>query len=207
MKSVIDNGSQALNIEFDRDVKRRLIEDAFGTVGTLQSLAIDVLDEAQVAYKQEEKRIVGDRELYESVAMQHADQLNAIYQTFAERVARGIRQKKNSTGIYAHMLWAVMEASEEDLTEGLSTDEIFKVASSRENRIQKPNLRQILRKIGALQVDSDGRGLILSYDDAKDEVTVVDKQLFLYRKYATVQWPWEKILEDVNADDAFSGEG
>ena len=105
------------------------------------------------------------------------------------------------------MLWAVMEASEEDLTEGLSTDEIFKVASSRENRIQKPNLRQILRKIGALQVDSDGRGLILSYDDAKDEVTVVDKQLFLYRKYATVQWPWEKILEDVNADDAFSGEG
>ena len=196
-----------MNIEFDRDVKRRLIEDAFGTVGTLQSLAIDVLDEAQVAYKQEEKRIVGDRELYESVAMQHADQLNAIYQTFAERVARGIRQKKNSTGIYAHMLWAVMEASEEDLTEGLSTDEIFKVASSRENRIQKPNLRQILRKIGALQVDSDGRGLILSYDDAKDEVTVVDKQLFLYRKYATVQWPWEKILEDVNADDAFSGEG
>mgnify|MGYP000532878565 CR=1 FL=1 len=207
LKLVLDNGSEALNIEFDRDVKRRLVEDAFGAVGTLQSLTIDVLDAAQIEQTEKEKKVVGDREMYEAVAMEHADQLNAIYQTFATRVAKGIRQRKKSTGIYAHMLWAVMEANEKDLIDGLSTDDIFKIASSREGRIQKPNLRQILRKIGELQVDSDGRGLILSYDDTKDEVTVVDKQLFLYRKYATVQWPWEKILEDVNSEEAFSGEG
>ena len=74
-------------------------------------------------------------------------------------------------------------------------------AKQQEPRIQKPNLRAILTKIDSLQVDDEGRGLVISYDENKDEVSIVDKQLFLYRKYATVGWPWENIIEDVALDD------
>lgn len=205
LKEVIAKGGDALRIEIESSVVKLLIEDAFGTVGTLQDLTLRLLDELGISKTQPDVITVGDRDTYEAVALNHAEQLNAVYQTFAARVAKGIRQRKKSTGIYAHMLWAVMDASDKKLTEGYSTDAIFDVASKREKRIQKPNLRQILRKIGELQVDQDGRGLILAYDDNKDEVTVVDKQLFLYRKYATVKWPWEQVLEEIQNDDAYDG--
>ena len=204
---VLNKGGCALRVEIEPSVQKLLIQDSFGTVGTIQDLALRLLDEVGIECTQSDFVEVGDRAIYENVALNHADQLNAVYQTFAARVAKGIRQRQKSTGIYAHMLWAVMDATDQELTEGYPTDSIFKVASKREPRIQKPNLRQILRKVGELQVDEDGRGLILAYDDNKDEVTVVDKQLFLYRKYATVRWPWEQVLEDIQSDDAFSGEG
>ncbi len=207
LREVLKQGGDALRIKLESSVERLLIEDAFGTVGTLQDLTLRLLDEIRVEHTQPKRITIGDRDTYEAVALSHADQLNAVYQTFAARVAKGIRQRKKSTGIYAHMLWAVMDASDAELIEGYSTDAIFKVASGREPRIQKPNLRQILRKIGELQVDQEGRGLILSYDDNKDEVTVVDKQLFLYRKYATVRWPWEQVLQEIQKDDAFCGDG
>lgn len=203
---VIAKGSKALRIEIDQKIKRRIVEDSFGTVGTLQNLMLALLDRNGIEQEQKSVFFVTDLERYEEVAMEYADQLNAVYQTFAKRVAKGIRQRKKSTGIYAHMLKAVMEADDYTLTQGLSTDQIFKTASEREARIQKPNLRQILTKIGALQVDDAGRGLILAYDDNNDEVTVVDKQLFFYRKYATVRWPWEQVLEEVSAEEAYSAD-
>jgi hypothetical protein len=107
------------------------------------------------------------------------------------------------------MMAVVLEASDEDLSRGLPIAEIFKLASAREPRIQKGNLRTILEKIDRMQVDDDGRGLVITYDQHQEEVFVVDKQLLLYRKYATVKWPWENIIERVNeaqggyeADDA-----
>jgi hypothetical protein len=130
--------------------------------------------------------------------MDYADQLNALYQTFAARVTGGIRKRQNSTGIYAHMLAVVMDADVKKLTDGLSTDEVFQAAHMREPRIQKGNLQQVLQRIDGIQVDEDGRGLILTYDENKDEVFVVDKQLFFYRKYATARWSWERIIEQVN---------
>jgi len=199
LRSVIDNGSKALNIEFSTAIVARMVEDSFGTVGILQRLALATLDEAKIEEGQKHLTTVDQVGSYEGAAMSYAEQLNALYQTFAKRVANGIRQRANSTGIYAHMLSVVLSADDKTLTDGLHTDAIFTEAHKIETRVQKPNLRQILLKIDALQVDNDGRGLILSYDEHKDEVFVVDRQLFLYRKYATVRWPWEQLIAEANA--------
>lgn len=196
---VLDKGSKALNISFGSSVKSKLVEDAFGTVGILQTLTLGTLDESKIFEQQKKLVTIDSMPAYEGAAMKYADQLNALYQTFAKRVAGGIRQRRNSTGIYAHMLHVVLSASDKQLTDGLHTDEIFRAAHAREPRVQKPNLRQILEKIDGIQIDEDGRGLILSYDQNKDEVFVVDKQLFLYRKYATVRWPWENLIEQADA--------
>lgn len=49
-----------------------------------------------------------------------------------------------------------------------------------------------------LQVDDDGRGLVLSYNEATAEVSIVDRQLLLYRRYATVKWPWEDMISEAD---------
>jgi hypothetical protein len=78
----------------------------------------------------------------------------------------------------------------------LTLDYIFQKAHSREPRIQKGNLRTVLEKFEQLQVDDQGRGLVLAYNEADAEISVVDRQLLLYRKYCTVKWPWEDLIKE-----------
>lgn len=199
LKSVIEKGSNVLNIRFSAEIVDSLVQSSFGTVGILQKLALGTLDAAKIYEAQKHEIPISKIDYFYSAAMEYAEQLNALYQTFAKRVAAGIRQRQNSTGIYAHMLKVVLAADDKTLSDGLHTDAIYAEANKLEPRIQKPNLRQILLKIDAIQVDDDGRGLILSYDENKDEVCVVDRQLFLYRKFATVRWPWEQIITEADA--------
>lgn len=198
LEKVIAKGSDALNIEIEKPIRERLVEDAYGTVGILQKLTLAFLDASKIVKTSSNKIFIGDTKKYQDVAMDYADQLNALYQTFAMLVTAGIRRRKNSTGIYAHMLAVVMDVDVRKLTDGLSAGEIFQLAHAREPRIQMGNLRQVLLKIDDIQVDEDKRGLILTYDANKEQVFVVDKQLFFYRKYATVRWPWEDIIAQVD---------
>jgi hypothetical protein len=99
----------------------------------------------------------------------------------------------------------IMKASDTDLINGLSVDKIFAAASKREPRILLGNLKCILGKIESLQIDSDGRGLVLSYNPDRG-ISVVDRQLLLYRKFATINWPWESIITQVEATDAYQAD-
>ena len=38
--------------------------------------------------------------------------------------------------------------------------------------------------------------MVLAYNEANREVSVVDRQVLLYRKYSTVQWPWEDLIRE-----------
>jgi hypothetical protein len=40
------------------------------------------------------------------------------------------------------------------------------------------------------------RGLVIAYNEAEGEISVVDRQLLLYRKYSTVKWPWEDLIAE-----------
>jgi hypothetical protein len=37
-------------------------------------------------------------------------------------------------------------------------------------------------------------------------ISVVDRQLLLYRKFATVNWPWESIITQVEPTDAYQAD-
>jgi hypothetical protein len=97
----------------------------------------------------------------------------------------------------------VLEDTDDDeLFRGVSLDKIHQKAHARQNRIQKGNLDTILRRIEELQVDDDGRGLVLAYNQRDQEVTVVDRQLLLYRHYSTVKWPWEDLIREAEVGAA-----
>ena len=94
-----------------------------------------------------------------------------------------------------------MAADDKDLTDGLSARAIYTVASAKQPRIQLGNLKIALARIPELQVDNDGRGLVLAYDPTGEKVSAVDKQLLLYRKFATVKWPWEDLINEIPDQD------
>ncbi|MDQ8198491.1 hypothetical protein QEH56_10050 [Pelagicoccus enzymogenes] len=190
LKSVIEKGGRKLNVEFNADVISKLIDAAFGNVGIMQELVLDTLERSGIEESKFKKQNCCDPSKVTDASMFYSEQLNPIYRTLAKRISSGIRNKKNSTDAYMHML--VVLLSEEDLAliNGVHIDVLYEKVRSREPRINKGNLKKALSKLEELQVDQDGRGLVFSFNDA-DEVHVVDRQLLLYRSHMTVNWPWE----------------
>jgi hypothetical protein len=194
LRRIFARGGDALNLAFSDAVQNRAVSDSYGNCGILQRLIVDTLDRLGVTGAADHLVHVDDVAALEHAEVFYAEELNSVYQTFASRVATGIRTRQNSTAIYAHAMAAVLGASDEDLITGVSIDRIYAEAHARESRIQKGNLRNALSRIEGMQVDSAGRGLVLS--NSEGHVRVVDRQLLLYRKYSTVSWPWDDLIAD-----------
>jgi len=206
---ILTKGGSALHIEFDAKVRDALVDRSYANAGLLQALALLTLDDADI---HEGSGIFSTKHVdnlthVESASMACAEQLNPVYQQFAKRVATGMRTRSNATGIYAHAMAVIMDASDEELIKGLHARQIFERAVKRQPRIQYGNLKAILDKLPALQVDEDGRGLILGYSPATEEITIVDRQLLLYRRFSTVKWPWEDLIREADANGGRLDEG
>ncbi len=128
--------------------------------------------------------------------MEYAEQLNPVYQQFSKLVSKGIRSRKNSTGIYAHAMNAIIDSADWELINGLPAKSIYERAHAKQDRIQFGNLKIVLEKLPELQVDDNGRGMVITYNTATEEISVVDRQLLLYRRFSTVKWPWEDLIAE-----------
>lgn len=197
---ILRKGGASLNINFDREFTESCVSLSYGNAGILQSLVLRALDSLGITDAADTLTVVSSQEALQTAALQYADQLNPLYQQFARRVAGGIRTRQDSTGIYAHAMAVIMACPDEVCIRGITLDHIYQLAHEREGRIQKGNLRTILEKLEALQVDDEGRGLVVSYNEANSEVCVVDRQLLLYRKFCTVSWPWEELISEVQIE-------
>lgn len=202
LKQVFYKGCGVLNLRPTDAVASALAEISYESVGLLQKLALRTLDEMAIleGMPDGEEKKIDNRKAVDDAAMHVAEQLNQLYQTFANRVADGIRTRKNQTGIYAHAMAAIMAADDAALSNGLSAKDIFDVAHKRQPRIKYPNLKVILPRFAELQIDDQGRGLVLAYEPHDEKVSVVDKQLLLYRRFATVKWPWEQLIEEATKE-------
>ena len=209
MCKVLYKGCKALGLRMIPDVSKLLSEISYGSVGLLQKLALRLIDDElgiQDSATPDTENVIDQIDKVADAAMHVAEQLNQLYQTFARRVSEGIRKRNNATGIYAYAMAAIIGADDVTLTNGFSAKSIYAIAHARQERIQLPNLRSVLTKFPELQVDADGRGLVLAYDSQNELVSVVDRQLLLYRRYATVRWPWEDIIAEVgDKDESYSG--
>ncbi len=197
LKRILNQGGAALGIKFEENFEEACANLSYGNAGILQALTLKSLDALGITEEVDGNIEISDKEALHTAALHYADQLNALYQQFAKRVAGGIRTRQDSTGIYAHAMAVIVEAPDDMCLRGIPLEYIYQVAHARENRIQKGNLRTILEKLEGLQVDKEGRGLVVAYNEADGEVTVVDRQLLLYRQFCTVSWPWENLIDEI----------
>jgi len=202
LERILLKGGWTLKLDFAEPLRKKLVELAYENAGILQKLALGTLDEMGIHEEASSDRKLVNIQAVEDAALHYADQINPLYQQFARRVAEGIRHREDSTGIYPHAMAAILSEADDKLLRGMNIDAIFQIANARQPRIHKGNLRTVLRNFARLQVDEEGRGLVLAYDEATDDVTVVDRQLLLYRRYATVRWPWETLIQEAEAKQA-----
>lgn len=197
LKLVLEKGGSALHIKFSEQVVLHFVSLAVGNVGILQKLTLMALDEADIQEGYLSEQVFSDKNKLDDAALAYAEQLNPLYQQFAKNVAHGIRTRSNSTGIYAYAISIIIGSTDNELQDGLHLDTIYSKAHARQPRIQRNNLALVLEKIEELQIDPDGRGLVIAYNPHSEVVSIVDRQLLLYRKYCTVKWPWEGLIAEV----------
>jgi hypothetical protein len=196
LKRVLHKGGHALRLRFTDEFAAACVADCYGNVGILQTLTLRALDALSIHEARPTEMIIDDVDALQTAALQYAEQLNPLYQQFAKRVSGGIRTRQDSTGIYAYAMAIILQAPDNLALSGISLDYIFQHANAQEPRIQKGNLRTVLERFEQLQVDEQGRGLVIAYNEANAEILVVDRQLLLYRKYCTVKWPWEELIAE-----------
>lgn len=205
LRQVIDNGSRTLKIQIDDNIKNDMICDSFGNVGILQSLLLRLVeDEAGIEETQDFDTPIVNPVFYDNAAKNYANQLDGLYQQFAQTLSTGIRQrKKKSTGIYALSMEAIVNATDRQLMKGFSRDDIYIITNEKEPRIKKGNLKSVLKKLVELQRPETGRSIVISYDESIDSVFAVDLQLLFYRKHHTMKWPWEELAEEARQQSLF----
>ncbi|MGW7214315.1 hypothetical protein [Streptomyces collinus] len=206
LEKILQQGGMALNVEFTPALRDKAIEICYGNAGILQTLILRTLDWLGIRQEQQDRRVISDVNALEESALYYVEQLHPLYQEFARSVSNGIRARRNSTGIYAHALAVILSSSDQQLIRGISLHQIYQAAHAREPRITKQNLQRALERIESLQVDTEGRGLVLAYNSAIRDVTVVDRQLLLYRRYSTIGWPWEDIASEASGNDRFNAD-
>ena len=207
LRQVIHAGSDALNIRIDTDIENNMIGDSFGNVGILQSLLLkSVEDEAKIGETQDFNTLIVNQVFYDNAAKAYAAQLDGLYQQFAQTLSTGIRQRKQSTGIYALSMEAIVNATDGQLMRGFSRNEIFAITNAKEPRIQIGNLKTVLKKLVELQRPETGRSLVISYDESIDSIFAVDLQLLFYRKHHTMKWPWEEMAEEARQLSLFEAD-
>jgi hypothetical protein len=206
LRRIFEKGGTALKLGFSPELQSQAIADCYENAGILQTLILGTLDRVGLDTKPDEETGVDSLPALEEAEMFYAEELNPLYQEFAGRVARGIRVRQNATGIYAHAMAVILSARDDELVRGVPLDTIYSLAHQRETRVQKGNLHVVLGRLESLQVDEDGRGLVLAYNEATREVTVVDRQVLLYRKFSTVKWPWEDLIQEAEARGEEFGE-
>jgi hypothetical protein len=192
-------GCRALNLTTSETVSRSIASDSYNNIGILQTLAQNLMDEYDIRDTSSSVGEIDDIGKLTNAGMTYANQLEAVYSLFTERVSEGIRKRKEATGIYAYALWAILESSDEDFKNGLSLDWIFAKSYARQPRIQKQNLRRVLQKFKELQADANGKGLVITFDDTSERIIILDKGLLFYRKYSTRSWPWETMAMEAGS--------
>ena len=91
------------------------------------------------------------------------------------------------------------QLNDDKLMQGIGLDIIYQIAHKKQPRIQKVNLKTILGKLEELQVDDEGRGLVLAFNKGTDEVSAIDRTILFYRKYFSAKWPWEDLISELES--------
>jgi hypothetical protein len=193
--TVLSKGEEALRMIIVPHIRQRMIDDASQNVGLLQRIAEQfcffsgVLETSSATVAQ----TLADEKAFQSARAKICGEETVRYRQFGEALSHGFKASEESElRVYMNIARCAIEASDQELRQGMHYNTVFERVSSMNPRIRRSDLTAALQRLNRLQQDRRISPLVLSYNDATKELQLVDRELLFYRKYGSPTWPWEE---------------
>jgi hypothetical protein len=194
LHQVLIQGCEALNIEFNDELRTELVQDAYGNVGLLQRLAEQVCLAAGILDQQKQTATLGPGGDLSKARETVSDRMRARYDAFADDFVRGMKRMTEGLEVYKHMLRAFTSSESEELLEGIDSRDLLRRIheTDPDATIRQSDLTQALDRIDRLQVKIGVHPQVLTYNRDRRRLFLADRSLLFYRRYGSPRWPWER---------------
>jgi hypothetical protein len=185
LRLVVEKGSDALNIELSDNLMRRLLEDAYTSVGLMQQLASELLWEAGVHRRPARKRRIDDETIYDTARRKVVDQIASRFDPFIDQLPAAANDD------LAHLLWAVTERLDDTtLLDGAGVDAVAAELTIVDSSMTVDRTTAVLERLHVVHRERNISPAVLAYDPARRCLILADRRFLLYRRQVSRPWPW-----------------
>jgi hypothetical protein len=186
LAEVISNGEARMNITFDADFKRRLIDSCFESVWVVQEGCYIACTRAGVDVKPAAPvdDIGAELDVGEVVGEVVQGQ-SARYNGFLEHFPEGFQ--KTALDMYRWLLLPIVATSPARLEDGLHYSDIKRcIATAHPDSFYDMSLRNALSRVSDLQTEKKVKPPVLDYDASSRKLTVVDRGFLIWLEHQDV---------------------
>lgn len=191
LEQVLQRGGEALNVSMSNTLRQELIRDAYGNVGTLQTLAEEVCKQAGVYERQQDPLYLPPGPNLARARELVAGGMRPRFQNFADAYVAGMRHCDDTERCALHAIVGVVcEQLDDQLLAGVTVDALASapVAAG----LTRADLLAALGRLERFQSELEISPLMLTYNRHAQTVGLIDRRFLFYRKYGTPRWPWDE---------------
>jgi hypothetical protein len=184
LHAVISCGEELLNLKFDDGLKEDLVAGCFESVSVVQESCFRICEQSGIVETLETVRVIGEDVDAEKVIRAVVDEQSARYNAFISRFASGFMETELE--MYRWLLYPVLNASAEELEEGISLTDInrtLRQVHPRGEELNPGNVTQALKSAASLQVQHGIKPLVLDYHQSARRLSVVDRGFLIWVSY------------------------
>lgn len=196
LEEVLNKGARKLNIMFTDSIKKKIIQDSNGNVGLLQRITKRLCLSSgiqQEADRNGTATIIRQINALANCRLKECQASSRRYREFSDLVSRGYSNNAARL-VYKNVLRVCLEASDEELQEGLHKDTIRERVETLLGRsVAKQSFDNVLNNLVKLQIERKISPVVLSYNGDSRKMKLVDQELLFFRKYIgenNLPWPW-----------------
>ena len=181
LNRVIDTGADLLNITFSSEFKEQLLQGCSDNVYLVQEACQRICYENEITETQIDNKVIGNGDDAKRLMQEIIREQSGRYNAFITNYANGFQE--TTLEMHKWLLYPIISATKEELTEGLSYRSIrLKLADKhpRGNELNPGNLTQALKAVVSLQLSKSIQPIIIDYDESNLKLHVVDKGFIIW---------------------------
>jgi len=189
LEAVLKRGCDALNIAMASSLRRELIADAYGNVGTLQALAEALCREEGILVRQSQPRYLTPGPTLARSRAAIAGGMQPRFQAFADAYVAGLRGlPADQRHVLCAAIAAICDRPDDELLSGISLDRLAfeQEAAALSHSAQLGHLGGLDR----FQSQLDISPLVITFNKHAQQISLIDRRFLFYRKYGAPRWPW-----------------
>ncbi|MDC0800723.1 hypothetical protein POG14_00890 [Clostridium paraputrificum] len=183
-EKIVKNGSDLLNIEFDCNIKRQIIEISFGNVGLLQELCKKYCVESGIVETVNIKKRLDNQEALERAISEKVEEYSSRHIRALDAIAN-IGSYKEGLFMKYYLIKVLVNSSVSNLVNGLSRVEITSQISKIHHKedIRDGDITYLLNNIAKTQADANISPPLFDYDINNRSLKIIDSTLLFYLNF------------------------